>query len=248
MRENRLLHKRRHQMAGDLEHQTTNECSAQEGSWTRINARLEPNGGHEMVKAMTHNGAYDYVPSSSLAPYSGIVARAHDRRDVAAMSARIQKMERALDLTKYIQQVEKLLAQPIKIPGSTLVHHQTRGLPGNRRPSIFSAKGIYPTEEIRKHKLSKLFNFQHVKEREWLQEILLEESDSDDDGEMVFTVRDIRAAVKVHQMRRKLQKRYHSDRSNSQFTYYSAGLLSNDDPFPEHQSTILRNLTANRLE
>nr|CDJ82792.1 Serine threonine protein kinase-related and Protein kinase and Protein kinase C domain containing protein [Haemonchus contortus] len=149
-----------------------------------------------MVKAMTHNGAYDYVPSSSLAPYSGIVARAHDRRDVAAMSARIQKMERALDLTKYIQQVEKLLAQPIKIPGSTLVHHQTRGLPGNRRPSIFSAKGIYPTEEIRKHKLSKLFNFQHVKEREWLQEILLEESDSDDDGEMVFTVRDIRAAVK----------------------------------------------------
>ncbi|KAK6051785.1 kinase domain protein, partial [Cooperia oncophora] len=150
------------------------------------------------------------------------------------MSARIQKMERALDLTKYIQQVEKLLAQPIKIPGSTLVHQQTRGLSGNRRPSIFSAKGIYPTEEIRKHKLSKLFNFQHVKEREWLQEILLEESDSDDDGEMAFTVRDIRAAVKVHQMRRKLQKRYHSDRSNSQFTYYSAGLLSNDDPFPEH--------------
>ncbi|KAE9421267.1 hypothetical protein Angca_004940, partial [Angiostrongylus cantonensis] len=86
--------------------------------------------------------------------------------------------------------------------------------------------------------LSKLFNFQNAREREWLQEILLEESDSDDDGEMLFTVRDIRAAVKVHQMRRKLQKRYHSDRSNSQFTYYSAGLLSSDDPFPEHQSTI----------
>ncbi|PIO70891.1 hypothetical protein TELCIR_04451 [Teladorsagia circumcincta] len=67
-----------------------------------------------MVKAMTHVGAYDYAPSSSLVPCSGIVARAHDRRDVAAMSARIQKMERALDLTKYIQQVEKLLAQPIK--------------------------------------------------------------------------------------------------------------------------------------
>ncbi|VDL74902.1 unnamed protein product [Nippostrongylus brasiliensis] len=198
-----------------------------------------------MVKAMTHLGSYDYA-SSSADTCPGIVARHYDRRDAAAMSARIQKMERALDLTKYIQQVEKLLAQPIKIPGSTLVNQQVRGPNATRRPSIFSAKGIFPTEEIRKNKLSKLFNFQHVKEREWLQEILLEESDSDDDGEMLFTVRDIRAAVKVHQMRRKLQKRYHSDRSNSQFTYYSAGLLSSDDPFPEHQSTILRNLTANR--
>ncbi|EYC16639.1 hypothetical protein Y032_0033g2761 [Ancylostoma ceylanicum] len=244
-----------------------------------------------MVKAMSQPGAYDYAPSSSSSSCTGIVARTHDKRDVAALSARVQKMERALDLSKYIAQVEKLLAQPINyepetnslclaaitksgdlllslfffcylpnkqlmnsrnlfinlIPGSTLVHHQGRG-PNNRRPSIFSAKGIYPTEEIRKHKLSKLFNFQNVKEREWLQEILLEESDSDDDGEMLFTVRDIRAAVKVHQMRRKLQKRYHSDRSNSQFTYYSAGLLSNDDPFPDHQSMILRNLTQNRTE
>ncbi|KAK6727416.1 hypothetical protein RB195_005233 [Necator americanus] len=201
----------------------------------------------QMVKAMSQPGPYDYPLPSSSSSCSGIVARTYDKRDVAALSARIQKMERALDLSKYIAQVEKLLAQPIKIPGSTLVHHQGRG-PNNRRPSIFSAKGIYPTEEIRKHKLSKLFNFQNVKEREWLQEILLEESDSDDDGEMLFTVRDIRAAVKVHQMRRKLQKRYHSDRSNSQFTYYSAGLLSNDDPFPDHQSMILRNLTQNRTE
>ncbi|ETN75509.1 kinase domain protein [Necator americanus] len=149
----------------------------------------------QMVKAMSQPGPYDYPLPSSSSSCSGIVARTYDKRDVAALSARVQKMERALDLSKYIAQVEKLLAQPIKIPGSTLVHHQGRG-PNNRRPSIFSAKGIYPTEEIRKHKLSKLFNFQNVKEREWLQEILLEESDSDDDGEMLFTVRDIRAAVK----------------------------------------------------
>ncbi|KJH53245.1 kinase domain protein [Dictyocaulus viviparus] len=147
-----------------------------------------------MVKAMMQPNSYEFAPSSS-ASCSGIVTKPRDRRDVAAMSARVQKMERALDLTKYIQQIEKLLAQPIKIPGSTLVH-QGRGLNHSRRPSIFSAKGIYPSEEVRKHKLSKLFNFQNVKEREWLQEILLEESDSDDDGEMLFTVRDIRAAVK----------------------------------------------------
>ncbi|KHN77839.1 hypothetical protein Tcan_05037 [Toxocara canis] len=42
----------------------------------------------------------------------------------------------------------------------------------------------------------------------------------------------------VHRRRRKLQKNYHSDILNSQYTYYGAGLLSSYDPFPEHQAFV----------
>lgn len=42
----------------------------------------------------------------------------------------------------------------------------------------------------------------------------------------------------LHRRRRKLQKTYHISALNSQYTYYGAGLLSNYDPFPEHQDRI----------
>ncbi|KHN77833.1 hypothetical protein Tcan_05029 [Toxocara canis] len=46
------------------------------------------------------------------------------------------------------------------------------------------------------------------------------------------------AVLLVHRRRRKLQKNYHSDILNSQYTYYGAGLLSSYDPFPEHQAFV----------
>lgn len=44
-----------------------------------------------------------------------------------------------------------------------------------------------------------------------LQNVLLEESDSDSDNEQVITERDLKILLKIHKYRRKYQKRYHTD-------------------------------------
>lgn len=53
-----------------------------------------------------------------------------------------------------------------------------------------------------------------------------------------FTTGISRLFFQLHRRRRKLQKTYHISVLNSQYTYYGAGLLSNYDPFPEHQDRI----------
>uniref|UniRef100_A0A8R1XQ66 Uncharacterized protein n=1 Tax=Onchocerca volvulus TaxID=6282 RepID=A0A8R1XQ66_ONCVO len=59
----------------------------------------------------------------------------------------------------------------------------------------------------------------------------------------MFSVRSLWATdeerkTALHRRRRKLQKTYHINVLNSQYTYYGAGLLSNHDLFPEHQDRI----------
>ncbi|VDK44226.1 unnamed protein product [Anisakis simplex] len=106
------------------------------------------------------------------------------------------------------------------------------------RHSIFSVKTIWTCDDERQAETSRLYNMQTLRKRKWLRDVLIEESDSDSDGEMPFTQLDLHALLKVHRRRRKLQKNYHSDILNSQYTYYGAGLLSSYDPFPEHQAFV----------
>ncbi|VDN36241.1 unnamed protein product [Gongylonema pulchrum] len=62
---------------------------------------------------------------------------------------------------------------------------------------MFSVRSIWPTDEERKAAVSELYNFKTLRKRKWLQDVLLEESDSDSDGEFPFTLPDLHTIVKV---------------------------------------------------
>ncbi|PAV80427.1 hypothetical protein WR25_23597 isoform A [Diploscapter pachys] len=181
------------------------------------------------------------APSSSPGQHDSIVpfVRQQHKRNLAADPLRIQLLEKRLDLLPFVQQLERKLTQPIKIPATPMPL-----LPGKSgKLSIFSIRTIFPydNDDLRRETRSKLFNLKslNLPNREWIKDLLLEESDSDDEGD-VFSQRDIHAILKVHKMRRKVQRRYHTDPMNTQFTYLSSGALSTSDPFPEHQATVLR--------
>uniref|UniRef100_A0A0N4Z9Y2 Uncharacterized protein n=1 Tax=Parastrongyloides trichosuri TaxID=131310 RepID=A0A0N4Z9Y2_PARTI len=161
-----------------------------------------------------------------------------DLISLAASSNKVKELEKMLDMTKFLGQVEKLLQQPIKIPGTSTTH--SVGAPQKIKHSIFSVKGLWKNDEEHKANVSKLYNTSQAGERQWLKRILIEESDSDSDGECTFTKEDIRHLLKIHKKRRRMQKAYHNDILNSQYTYYAAGLLCTEDPFPEHQRTIVK--------
>lgn len=81
----------------------------------------------------------------------------------------------------------------------------------------------------RKHQLGRLYNANQPADggkRNWLRyvecvfvlvmttlysDVLLEESDSESDGDQTISEQDLRILLKIHRTRRKYQKKYHTD-------------------------------------
>ncbi|VDK62999.1 unnamed protein product, partial [Onchocerca ochengi] len=221
--------------------------------WNELDAREE----NEIKRQLNHmNTNKDFVGSFRDIEIDGAVTATSDTssverlevgkpvvdngsRNTAAESLRMQRLHKMLDLTRFVHQLEELLTQPIKVPGTSILPYP--GSPIKVRhniASMFSVRSLWATDEERKTAVSQLYNFKTLRKRKWIQEILLEESDSDSDGEFPFTLNDLHTILKLHRRRRKLQKTYHINVLNSQYTYYGAGLLSNHDLFPEHQDRI----------
>ncbi|CAJ0944562.1 unnamed protein product, partial [Mesorhabditis belari] len=162
---------------------------------------------------------------------------AAQRADTPALPLRVQKLKQHLDLGRFVSQLERLLAQPIKIPGTSVMPGSKSGRP----PSIFSVCTVWPNEAERIEHASQMHNFKNVKSRTWLKDLLVAESDSESEGELNFSEKDLQALLKIHRKRRDLQKVYHQDQTkNSQYKYYGAGLLSINDPFSDHQTAIIK--------
>uniref|UniRef100_A0A914XD68 Uncharacterized protein n=1 Tax=Plectus sambesii TaxID=2011161 RepID=A0A914XD68_9BILA len=156
--------------------------------------------------------------------------------DRPAQPLHVQRLQRMLNMDSFLMQLEALLSSPIKIPGTSVLPYP--GSSNRPRHSVFSVKGIWASDDDRRAEVSQLYNFKTLRKRKWLKTILLEESDSDSDGEQQMTEADLKMLLKVHRCRRKYQKKYHGDILNSQYTYYGAGLLSEHDRFPEHQAFV----------
>ncbi|KAI1726900.1 putative DNA helicase Ino80 [Ditylenchus destructor] len=160
-----------------------------------------------------------------------------------AIHPRLEHLEKMLDLTKFIDQLERLIEQPIKIPSTLSMvpacNSREKQIPGKAKRELLSVEDIWENKDEQKADTSSLYNTSAVgEERKWLLDLLLEESDPDSGGDEHITQEDLKVLLKIHQRRRKYQKDYHSDILNSQYTYYGAGLISENDRFLEHKSRI----------
>ena len=87
-----------------------------------------------------------------------------------------------------------------------------------------------------------LYNFEQIgKERAWLRDVLLSDSSSNDSDAEAQAEEEIKELLYLHHLRKKYQTKFYSSTKNRQFMYYSAGLLSKIDIYPEHKSSILKN-------
>ncbi|XP_053663949.1 chromatin-remodeling ATPase INO80 [Anopheles marshallii] len=82
----------------------------------------------------------------------------------------------------------------------------------------------------------RMFDFSTVgPERMWLKNLLLSETDTESD---ISDVEDyLQRMLKEHVREKKIRARFKDALHNSQYAYYSAGLLSDNDIFPEHRRT-----------
>ena len=88
----------------------------------------------------------------------------------------------------------------------------------------------------------RLYNFEQIgKERAWLKDVLLSDSSSNDSDPETHTEEGIHELLYLHRLRKKYQAKFYSSTKNRQFMYYSAGLLSKRDIYPEHKFSVLKN-------
>ncbi|KAH7726807.1 hypothetical protein AAVH_05694 [Aphelenchoides avenae] len=202
-----------------------------------------PNGPSMIPGTPPHNHRSLQVPGpSGIVPISVPTKRSYAKRR-SMNPPRLAHLEKMLDLTGFIQQLERLIEQPIKIPGNISMNNgqaRDRQVPGKAKRDLLSVDDIWQDKEQQREEKMALYNTSNVGERQWLLDLLLEESDVESGGEEMFTEDDLRHLLKIHRKRRKLQKECHNDIMNSQYMYYGAGLLSNHDRFPDHQAKMKR--------
>ncbi|XP_044009153.1 chromatin-remodeling ATPase INO80-like isoform X1 [Aphidius gifuensis] len=108
----------------------------------------------------------------------------------------------------------------------------------------YSNSGLNEREEARISKL-RLYNMENIgDERAWLQDVLLSDSSdsqSGTDNDEPITEEDFQDMLKFHILRKKYQGKFYQKPDNIQYQYYSSGLLSNIDRFPDHQKLIVGN-------
>ncbi|XP_060722070.1 chromatin-remodeling ATPase INO80 [Tachysurus vachellii] len=100
---------------------------------------------------------------------------------------------------------------------------------------------------LQEHKADKasLYNFSKLrKSRKWLKGVLLSDdttdSDTDsDDSDFSLTRDELHDMLRLHKFTRTHQSKFGADRELQQYQYYSAGLLSTQDPFYEQQRHTL---------
>ncbi|XP_068249212.1 chromatin-remodeling ATPase INO80 isoform X2 [Palaemon carinicauda] len=140
----------------------------------------------------------------------------------------VQRLEQALKLDPFLNYVQNVINQPIS-DIDTASDSEPEG-------EVSIKNGITRTKEERENDKSHLFNFEGLrKKRYWLKEVLVD-SDSDDDiDDSEFTQEYLENMLREHRLRKHDQSHFYQNEDNRGYLYYSSGLLSRVDKFPEHQ-------------
>ncbi|BES93040.1 DNA helicase [Nesidiocoris tenuis] len=146
----------------------------------------------------------------------------------------IQLLEKNLNLDNFLNEVEHYLKQPDNDDDDLFSDSDAElsGVDLHTSESVWNATAT--TKQDRISDKLRLYNLTSVgNDRQWLQQVLLSDT-SESSGEEI-TEDDLKQMLKLHVLKRKYRKKFYKDPKNRQYQYYSTGLLSNFDKFPEHQ-------------
>ncbi|KAJ9576387.1 hypothetical protein L9F63_006743, partial [Diploptera punctata] len=154
----------------------------------------------------------------------------------------LQHLERNLNVEPFLAYVEQIFKNPISDDNSSDSESEVHLSRAEEAKGNKIVNGIKTTREERRSDKMRLYNFDNVKKnRRWLRDVLISDTDSSSDDDGPITNHDLHEMLRLHLYRKKYQNRYHTNPENCQYQYYGAGLLSNYDKFPEHQKLIVGN-------
>ncbi|XP_075227688.1 chromatin-remodeling ATPase INO80 isoform X2 [Lycorma delicatula] len=158
-----------------------------------------------------------------------------------------QQLERSLNIQPFLSCVENLFREPIneEVTSDSEGEGQKLSLKGKH---IWN--GVSSSKQDRRSDRMRLYNFAHIGEdRAWLQNLLISDSSdsSDDKDDEPISEEELQSMLRLHLYRKKYQNRFYSNPENRQYQYYGAGLLSNYDKFPEHQTLIVGNKKKKKI-
>jgi len=169
-------------------------------------------------------------------------AREHNYDSLLAKPLHIQQLEAALNLDPFMQYVEGAISEN--------VDNITDCNPSDTETELFKSSlmdggaklvnGITISKYERKADKTRLYNFSKVKKsRKWIRNIMLSDTSSDEDEDKPMKLEDLHFMLQMHKQKKKHQIKFYQDPDLRQYQYYSTGLLSNYDKYPEHSKSIV---------
>ncbi|KAH8280021.1 hypothetical protein KR018_001348 [Drosophila ironensis] len=162
----------------------------------------------------------------------------------------IQRLEAALNMRPFMEMARRALRRPLSSEGSADEDSDPRqygeqdtfdsddsstvGVVRQRRQTNKSRRNLLGSKEERQSVRAQLYNFNDLtSDREWLYELLLSDSESDDPG--LTEDEYVHQLLREHIREQRQRKNYYKKPINAQYAYYASGLLSNHDVFAERQ-------------
>ncbi|XP_071833817.1 chromatin-remodeling ATPase INO80-like isoform X2 [Apostichopus japonicus] len=176
-----------------------------------------------------------------------------------AKPLQFQRLERALQLDTFLNEVERTIEKANKpkdskveplfveeigrqfVPKSQLEKEDDR-IKQRKKDNLKVINGLPLTRSERKTEKRKLYNFSKVKKnRRWLKNLLLSDSSesSDSDDQEPMNKWELKQMLRVHKLKKQYTKQFYSDPELKQYMYYGSSLVSFYDKFLDHQSQFL---------
>ncbi|XP_068153269.1 chromatin-remodeling ATPase INO80 [Drosophila tropicalis] len=173
---------------------------------------------------------------------------------IMAEPLHIQRLEKALNMRPFMEMARSAL-KPIKKeahgegeedadsemdtePVIDSDDSSTVGVVKLKRQKKSKRKRLLGSKEERQSVKAQLYNFNDLtSDREWLYDLLLSDTESDEEDQMGGMNEDdyIQEMLREHIREQRQRSNYYKKQTNSQYAYYGTGLLSNHDIFAERQ-------------
>ncbi|XP_045779214.1 chromatin-remodeling ATPase INO80 isoform X2 [Maniola jurtina] len=158
------------------------------------------------------------------------------KRHEVARPIHIQRLEAALDVRPFVNQVERILNSDGGSDSDDDSDNRSMAIEMSRGDK--NMHGVVTSKQERQSDRLRLYNLASVgEERQWLRDVLLSsetDSSSEEDSPAAKEQR-IRRLLKERHYHNKYAKDYYKDSGNSRYMYYGAGLLSTIDRYPERR-------------